>query len=146
MEWNTLRSRRDPRFWVPWLCALALVAVLSASAHLWTHAYLQGLETLRISDPEAALAAAESGLRVLGLSVCGFALVSSALLIRYFQLGLREHRLPPSGWWSLGSARVAVGPGIQRLCRVGVGLSLIVAGAGVGCLLSIHRLLAAAQP
>jgi hypothetical protein len=143
MEWQTIRSARDPRFWLPLASALLLAPLLGLAAQLWTRAYLHELYALRASNPPAAVAAAEQGLRALGQIVCGFSLLSSALLFRYFQLGSRQHRLPPSGWWSLGARRIAVGPGARRLCRLGVGLSFLLAAAGVGLLIAVHQLLAA---
>ena len=141
MEWQTIRSWQDRGFWLPLAGALLLVAMIGLSAQWWAHRYLQGLESLRASSPEAAAAAAERGLRLLGQTVCGFSLASAALLFRYFQLGLREQRLPPSGWWSLGARRMAVGPGARGLCRLGLGLSLLLALAGVGTLLAVRQLL-----
>jgi hypothetical protein len=146
MEWQTIRSRRDPSFWVPVAVALLLIPMLSLGARFWTQSYLQGLESLHASDPAAATAAAEQGLRRMGEGVCAFALLSSAFLFRYFQLGFREHRLPPAGWWSLGMRRAVVGPGARRLCRVGLALSVLLAAAGVGCFLMVRHLVAALGP
>jgi len=111
--------------------------------HLWARHHLEQIQRLGASDPQAAAAAAERGLRLLGEAVCGFSLVCAALLARYFQLGLREERLPPSGWWSLGARRAAVGAGARALGRFGLGLSALLAAAGVGCLVAVDRLLAA---
>jgi hypothetical protein len=146
MEWRIIRSWRDPSFWLPLASAFLLALIAGAAARLWTRAYLDGLEALRASSPPAAAAAAEHGLQVLGQVVCGFSVLSSAVLFRYCQLGLREGRLPPSGWWSLGRRRVAVGSGAQSLCRLGLGLSLLLASAGIGCLLAVRHLLEVLKP
>src|SRR5262245_4521884 len=141
MEWQTIRSWRDPGFWLPLASALLLVLALALGSDLWVRHYIQRLQSLHASDPHAAAAAAERGLRLLGRVVCGFSLVSAALLARYFQLGLREQRLPPSGWWSLGARRAAVGASARSLSVVGLGLSVLLALAGVGCLLAMRHLL-----
>ena len=138
-----IRSWRDRGFWLPIACAALLVFVLTWSGDLWTRRYLQGLQELRTSDPASATAAADLGLRVLAWTVCGFALGCAALLARYFQLGLREQRLPPAGWWSLGARKAAVGPGTRALCRFGLGLALVIATAGIGCLVAMGNLLEA---
>lgn len=141
MEWQTIRSWRAPSFWLPMLGAVLLVLGLGLAAQFWTHSYLEELRSLRAADPPAAAAAAERGLRLLGQIVCGFSLLLGGLLFRCFQLGLREQRLPPSGWWSLGARRVAVGPGACWLCRLGLALSLLLPAAGVGCLLAVRHLI-----
>jgi len=143
MEWQTIRSWRDPGFWLPVASAGCLVLALGVAAEFWTHSYLQQLQSLSASDPAAAAAAAERGLRLLGEAVFGFTLVSGALIFRYFQLGFRQHRLPPSGWWSLGVRRATVGPGARRLARLGLVVSLLLPVAGVGCLVAIRYLLEA---
>lgn len=142
MKWETIRSARDPGFWAPVIGVIVAVPAFGAAAHFWTQSYLGELRSLRASNPPAAAAAAERGLRLLGQIVCGFSLIVSVLFFRYFQIGLRERRLPPSGYWSLGARRAAVGPGVDRLCRVGLGLSLLLATAGIGSLLAMRSLLA----
>jgi hypothetical protein len=141
MEWQTIRSWRDRGFWLPLVGSLLFVSAVAGSTQLWAHRHIQELQSLRASSPEAAAAAAQRALRLLGQTVCGFSLGVAALLFRYFQLGLREQRLPPSGWWSLGARRVVVGPGARCLCRLGFALSLVLAAAGVGCLLVVQHLL-----
>ena len=143
MEWQTIRSWRDPGFWLPLASAIGLVSLLGVAAHFWTRSYLQELNALGVSDPPAAAAAAGRDLRLLGQTVFGFSLASGALFFRYFQLAIREQRLPPSGWWSLGVRRVAVGSGARRLSRMGLAVSLLLPAAGTGCLLAIRSLLAA---
>ena len=141
MEWQTIRSWRDRGFWLPLVCALVLILSLALGGDLWVRRYIQELQFLRAADPEAAAVAAERGLRLLGQAVAGFSLACSALFARYFQLGLREQRLPPSGWWSLGTRRAAVGPRVRTLSFFGLGLSALLAAAGVGCLVAVRHLL-----
>ena len=141
MEWQTLRSWRDPGFWLPLACALSGVVALALLGDAWVRHYLEGLQSLRASDPQAAAAAAEHGLQLVGQAACGFSLVTAGLLARYFQLGLRERRLPPSGWWSLGARRAAVGPGARLLSLFGLGLSAMLATAGIGCLFAVRHLI-----
>jgi|SRR5262245_20893239 len=143
MEWQTIRSWRDRGFWLPLTCAHLLVLSLALGGDLWTRRYLQELQVLRASNPDAAAVAAERGLRLLGQAVCAFSLATAGLLARYFQLGHREQRLPPSGWWSLGARRIVVGPSARSLSLWGLSLSILLAAAGVGCLLAMRRLLEA---
>src|SRR5262245_39466458 len=97
MEWQTIPSWRDRGFWLPLASALVLVLALALGSELWVRRYIQGLEFLQASDPEAAAAAAERGLRLLGRVVCGFSLVSSAVLGRYFQSGASRATASPLG-------------------------------------------------
>ena len=141
MEWQTIRSSRDRAFWLPVAGAALLIIALGAGVQLGSHRFLHELQALQASDPALAATGAERGLRLFGWGVCAFALVSAAFLARYFELGFQEERLPPSGWWSLGARRAMVGPGVRSLSRLGLGLSVLLALAGVGCLLAIHHLL-----
>lgn len=143
MEWQTIRSWRDPGFWLPVASTVCLVFGFGVAAQFWTHSYLQKLQSLGVSDPAAGAAAAERGLRLVGQAVFGFTLVTGAVFFRYFQLGVRQQQLPPSGWWSLGARRVAVGSGARWLARLGLVVSLLLPAAGLGCLLAIRYLLAA---
>src|SRR5262249_41328250 len=127
--------------WLPRAVALLLALALGMGGELWVRHTLHELRVLRASDPQAAAAAAERGLLFLGQGVCGFSLACAALFARCFQLGLRERRLPPSGWWSLGARRVPVGSGAGALSRCGLGLSALLAAAGVGCLVAVRHLL-----
>jgi hypothetical protein len=142
MERQILRSWRDPRFWLPLTGALGIALAVALLGRLWLLHPLEKLELLRASDPEAAAVAARRGLRVLGWGTCAFAWASAALLARYFQLGLREQRLPPSGWWSLGALRAVVGPQARTRSRFGLGLCGVLAAAGVGCVFAVERLIA----
>jgi len=141
MEWQTIRSWREPGFWLPMACAVLLVSAIALGGNFWAQHSIEALRQMATTDPAAATAAAQRGLRLLGWVVCGFSLACAMLLGRYFQLGLRELRLPPSGWWSLGAHRVAVGPGAGTLSRFGLGLSALLAAAGVGCLFAVSHLL-----
>ena len=142
MKWQTIRSWRDPGFWLPLASAVCVVLVLGVVAQSWTRGYLQELRLLGVSDPRAAAAAAERGLLVLGQAVFGFTLVFGALFFRYFQLGFRQQRLPPCGWWSLGARRALLGSYALRFSRIGLALSLVLPIAGVICLLTIRSGLA----
>jgi hypothetical protein len=141
MQWQTIRSSRDRAFWLPIAGAALLIVALGAGVQLGAHRLIGDLQSLQASDPALAAAGAERGLRLFGWGVCTFTLVSAALLARYFELGFQEQRLPPSGWWSLGARRAMVGPGVRSLSRWGLGLSVLLALAGVGCLLAVHHLL-----
>jgi hypothetical protein len=141
METQTIRSWRDPGFWLPVSCAVLLIAALAGLCDLWTRNYLAALQAQAAADPVGAAAAAERGLLWIGEAICGFSLCVSIVLARCFQLALREERLPPSGWWSLGALRAVVGPSVRPLGVFGLFLSTLIAGAGVGCLLVIQHLI-----
>jgi len=139
MAWVTLRARRDPAFWAPIVGALIAALVFGLVAQLWTADYIRELQVLAKSDPDGARVAAERTLRGLGWFLGGFCLLIAAVFARYFQLGVRQGRLPPGGWWSLGAHRAATGTTAQRIGRVGLWLSVFLAILGIaGSLLVIH--------
>jgi len=141
MAWVSIRSRRAPAFWAPIAVALVLALLLGVCAQLWVTDHIRGLQALAGSDPQAARAAAERMLRGLGWFLGGFFLLSSALLVRYFQLGLRHGRLPAPGWWSLGAHRAATGATAQRLGRVGLGLSVALGLLGIALVVLVDHLI-----
>lgn len=146
MEWIRIRSRRDPAFWAPLLAVCLLAGVAAIGLQHWTTGWTRHLESLRQSDPRAAAEAARPLLRMLAWAVCGVSLATAGLLARFFQLAVREERLPPSGWWSVGAYRAMVGAGARRASRFGLLLCALVAAGGVGFLVQMSRLLAAVQP
>jgi hypothetical protein len=141
IEWVVLRSRRDPAYWAPLAAALLVVLAIGFAADRFTTRYVEELDALSALDPAAAEAAAADALRRVGALVCGAALAIAVLFARLFWLGLREARVPPSGIWSLGAHRVAVGESARRIARVGLGLAAGIAVCGIGAWLAMHRLL-----
>lgn len=143
MSWVQLRSRRDPAFWAPLLLAVLVLLPMAVWVNVWLSGWLSHLRAIASSDPEAARAEALHAIRTLGWTLCAVSSVFSAYLLRYFQLGLREGRLPPPGWWDLGAHRVAVGPTALRLCRLGLSLSVFLLTAAIGFALAVEYLLRA---
>ena len=136
-----LRARRAPAFWVPFAVVFPAALALGVLAQLWATDHIRHLQALAQSDPQAARAAAEHTLRGMGAFVGCFSLLVSTLLARYFQLGLRQGRLPPRGWWSLGAHRAATGTMARRLGRAGLGLSVLLALLGITTFLLVNRLI-----
>lgn len=146
MEFETIRSRRDPACWLPLVVVLAALIPLAVWARAWMEGYRERLEALAREDVAAAALLAERMLWEVGWIACGFTLVAGVVLIRYFQLALREGRLPPSGLWSLGAYRALVGRSARRRARLGLGISVMLPVAGVGFLISVCRLIELLHP
>lgn len=117
-----------------------MLVPLASWAHLWVSGCLDSLRETASSDPEVARSEALRVLRLLELAFGAMSSVFGAFLFRYFQLGLREGRLPPSGWWSLGAYRVAVGPTALRMSRFGLALSVFLLSATIGFVLAVEYL------
>ena len=141
MTWIKLRSRRDPAFWAPLLLAVLVLVPLAAWSHLWFSDWIDALRETASFDRETARAEALRTLRLLEWVFCAVSSVFSAFLFRYFQLGLREGRLPPSGWWSFGALRVAVGPTALRMSKFGLVISVVLLTATIGFVLAVECLL-----
>lgn len=141
MDWIILRSRRAPAFWAPVAVILLIVVPLGVATQLWVANEVQELRALSASDPRAAAVAAERILRSSSWALCGFLVLTSALLARYVQLGLRQGRLPPEGWWSLGAHRAATGGTARRLGRAGLALALILVLAGISMVFLVDHLI-----
>ena len=131
MAWVTLRSRRAPAFWAPLAVVLLVALLLGLFAHSWATNHIRHLQALAESEPQAARVAAEHTLRGLSEFAGVFCVLASSFLARYFQLGLRQGRLPPGGWWSLGAHRAATGTTARQLSRAGLGLSALLALLGI---------------
>jgi hypothetical protein len=117
------------------------VLLLGVCVQLWVAEHIAALEALAKSEPFMARVVAEDGLRRLSRFLAGFCVFSSALLARYFQLGLRQGRVPPHGWWSLGSHRAATGTTARRLGRVGLCLAALLSLLGVAAMLLMEHLI-----
>jgi hypothetical protein len=141
VTWIKLRSHSDPAFWAPLLLAILVLVPLAVCFHLWSSEWIDALRETASFDREAARAEALSALRLLAWVFCAISSVFSAFLFRYFQLGLREGRLPPSGWWSFGALRVAVGPTALRMSRFGMVLAVVLLTATIGFVLAVEYLL-----
>ena len=141
MAWVSIRSRRAPAFWAPLVVALLVVLLLGLCAQLWVTDHIRHLQAFAKSEPKEAGAVAELTLRGLGWFTGGFCLLSSALLVRYFQLGLRQGRVPPHGWWSLGAHRAATGTTAQRVGRVGLWLAILLGLLGIASMFLVNHLI-----
>ena len=119
------------------------MAALATCAQLWLSAWLEAINHTARSDPERAVAEAVRLIRLCEVALCVSSGVFALFLARFFQLGLREARLPPSGWWSLGAWRAVVGPSAQRMSRIGLTSSLFLLALSVGAVLVIESLLRA---
>jgi hypothetical protein len=141
VTWIQLRSRRDPAVWAPLLLSVVLLVPLVLGTQLWLSDWMERIRALASSDPAAAQAEALRALRLASWSFCAALAGLSAYLFRYFQLGRREGRLPPSGWWSFGAWRAAVGPTARRMSRIGLALSVVLFAAGIGFALAVEHLM-----
>jgi hypothetical protein len=126
VTWIHLRSRRDPAVWLPALLVILLLTAIAAWAHVWMSAWLEAVNETASSDPERAVAEAVQMIRLCEVALCAASVLFGTFLYRFFQLGLREGRLPPSGWWSLGAWRAAVGARALRMSRLGLALALLL--------------------
>lgn len=145
MRWIRIRSRRDPAFWAPLLVVILAAGVAALGLQHWTAGWTRHLEDLRQADPRAAAEAARDVLHGLAWAICAGSLLVAGLLFRFFQLSVREERLPPSGWWSLGAFRAMAGTGARRAGRVGMVVCVVIAAAGVGFLVHVLHLLSALE-
>jgi hypothetical protein len=116
-----------------------------AWAQAWFSTWLEKLNATATSDPEQAVHEAVRMIRVCEFALCTSSLAFAAFFYRFFQLGLRESRIPPSGWWSLGAWRARVGPEARRMSQLGrflpplLVVSALMAVVLIECLL--HSLL-----
>ena len=145
-----LRSPRDPEFWLPILASLAVLVPLALYGYSWVTELAARLERLALTHPEAALAEAVYWLRGATWVFCALLVLFGLLLFRSCQLGLREGRLPPSGWWSYGALQAITGDRARRMARVGqwlAGLLLVVSpGLAVAVEYLVRLLLAGDFP
>lgn len=136
-EWVPIRSRRDPAFWAP----LLMTVLITTSLFLVVHNHITDLiesinsSTLPLSTFMDQLI---FYLRVLVWSFGILLVIFSALNAKFFKTGLLEGRLPPSGWWSLGAWRAAVGPGIKRMAKFGYAVSLLLLITGIGSVTALE--------
>jgi hypothetical protein len=138
-----LRSRRDPAVWLPILIVTLVMVALAAWAQSWMSGWMGAVEATADSDPERAIVEATRLIRLCEAALLASSVAFAVFLARFFQLGLREARLPPSGWWSLGAWQAVVGDQAQRMSRLGLGLTLLLLIATAAMVLAIEVLLRA---
>lgn len=141
MTWIRLRSRRDPAVWLPLLIALLALTALALWAQAWVSASLAAIDEAMSSDPERAVADAVRIIRLCEVALVASSVLLAAFLYRFFRLGLREGRLPPSGWWSLGAWRAAVGDRARRMSRLGLAFTLFLPVSSAATVLVIEHIL-----
>jgi len=141
VTWVHLRSRRDPAVWVPVLLLFLALVALAPWIQEWMSAWRGALDDTASTDPERAVAEAVQIIRLCEIALIASSALFGAFLYRFFQLGLRESRVPPSGWWSLGAWRVVVGPSARRMSRIGLFLSVLLPVSTVAIVLVIEHLL-----
>ena len=139
-DWLTIRSRRDPAYWLPILLVIGILVPLALLLFHWMDDAQIELERLLESDPQQARERIMHFLRYAIYSAITLLLLFCVLMWRFFQLARRQQRLPPEGWWSLGAYRARVGESARRLALVGMWLAAILAGLGVGLVLLIEQL------
>jgi hypothetical protein len=141
LERIQIRSGRDPAFWVPLVVSVLVMVPAAGGVYLWANYCMEYLKALTETDPVKAAEEARDVLSSIGIWVCGASVLLGLFLFRYFQLSLSQGRLPPDGLWSLGAYQATVGPRAKLMCRIGMGVSLILPVAGAGLLVAIWRLI-----
>lgn len=141
MTWVQIRSRRDPAFWLPIVAILVVLIPIAIWTHFWLQARTDELVERAATDPERALSEALDFARSVGWTLAALTAAMGVALLHYFHLGRRYARLPPTGWWSLGAFRVAVGDTALRMARGGRVVAMLLIAAAFGLLLSIEHLL-----
>ena len=143
MTWIRLRSRRDPAVWLPVCLVLLVLIPLAAWIQVWMSAWVEALNDTASSEPERAVAEAVQMIRLCEVALCVSSVLFAVFLFRFFQLGLRESRLPPSGWWSYGAWRAMVGPKASRMSRFGIAFTLLLPVSAAATVVVIEYLLLA---
>jgi len=141
MAWIRLRSRRDPAVWAPILLVVLLACALAAWGQLWMTPWLEAFESRSKADPEGTVSEAVRVIRLCEIALFATSAFLGAFLFRFFQLGLRESRIPPEGWWSLGAWRAMVGPHAARMGRIGLLLSPLLPRSAIAIVWILERLL-----
>ena len=133
-----LRSPRDPQFWLPLLASFAVILVLGYFAQSWVAQLVERLEQLAQADPRAALEEAVYWLRRATWAFCALLAAFGFYFFRFCQLGRREARLPPSGWWSYGALHATVGEQARRTARFGQWISVVLLIASPALALAVE--------
>ena len=133
-----LRSPRDPQFWLPLLASLAFILLLGYFALAWVAQLVERLEQLAQADPRAALEEAVYWLRRTTWAFCALLAAFGLYFFRFCQLGRREARLPPSGWWSYGALHASVGERARRMALFGQWISVVLLAASPALALGVE--------
>jgi hypothetical protein len=141
VSWTRIRSRGHPAVWLPVVVVVGAMAALGAGAQTWVSARVRAISDTAATDRELAVAQALELIRLCETALLASSVVFAACLYAFFRRGLREGRLPPSGWWSLGAWRVASGPDVRRMGRLGLALTAFLPASAVAIILVLEFLL-----
>lgn len=142
MPWIQLRSRRDPAVWLPPVLVVVVLVPLAFLIYARMSDWSARVTELADTDPEAAWDQTVQGLRLGSWVMIAVIVGFGAYLFRYFQLGRREARLPPSGrWWSFGAYRALVGPDAQRRSQFGIVIASLLLAVAIGLLVLVELLI-----
>lgn len=131
MPIERLVSLREPRVWgvVALVALLALVAAIGLE--LVVRGILSELGGIPAESADAAALRAAAWLTGLAIFAGGLCLAAAVVFTRAFTRAIHEERLPPSGAWSYGAARIVTGRAAVGLARVGLGLSIVLGSCGL---------------
>ena len=131
MPIERLFSLREPKVWGVFALTTVLALIAAIGLELVVRRVLAEVGGISAESADAATLRAAAWLTGLASFVGGSCLAAAVVFARAFTRAVREERLPPSGAWSYGAARIVTGRAAVGLARAGLVLSIGLGSCGL---------------
>jgi len=120
-------------------CAIAaLGAAVVWVSNIWIGNYLEHIDSLRRTSPQAALAAMIVHLKILALIQIPPLAAFTAFMIWYARRAIDSQSLPPVGAWIVAGQRIRTGDDAVRYARILLALTSVIAVAGTIAIIYVY--------
>ncbi len=126
-----IRTFHGPYVWVGAGISTLLILLFCWGLIYATQLFLQSLNILATTSPEAAILRAGLALRVLGAVMGALALATAAYTVRMSKRVILNRQIPPPGVWVLGQPKMVFGDRAAALGYIGYGLAVLLSVVGV---------------
>ena len=130
-EEHGIRIFQGPRVWVGTTLAMVAILLLCWGLIVATQSFLQSLNVIATTSPEAAILRAGLALRILGAIMGALALATAAYTVRMSKRVILNRQMPPPGVWVLGRPRMIFGDRAAMYGYIGYGLAALLSVVGV---------------
>jgi hypothetical protein len=125
---------------------LAAGTVIVWLGNQWIEAYLDRIAALQRSNPQAALAAMATHLKILAVIQILPLAAFSVFMIWYCRRVIETRSLPPTGAWIIEGQRIRTGAGAVRNARILLALTCLVTVIGALAAVYVYYVATSLQP
>jgi hypothetical protein len=125
-----IRTFSGPSAWAGLGASTGIIALLGTALIWAVQRYLQALDVMATTDPDAAIVRAGLSLKILALVMGVLAIGTALYTARSCARVVHHQQIPPPGAWVFGTPTIIVGPRAVAWGRVGYVLAGLLAIMG----------------